>query len=221
MKVLPKSGSTHNAVASSAEAVAEHEARFQARKNKVVNALEKAQAPAGSRRAKKLGLPPLLESRRLSHAMPDECFAHQAMFDRILLWQIASIENERVGKDSLIIAPETTQKREKEGNPRGVIVSAGLGAMDVIRSNGMDLGHIVGFVYLAPFKRPVVNIEGHWFSLIVLSVGDILDSEDTRAAIASGRIETRYDQGTGKHYYYDTKTKTQYDPRSPWVSDQY
>jgi hypothetical protein len=196
--------------------IGEREANRQSLIARIAAAVRKRQSPAGA-----LGLPPLLDQRRLEYAMPDSFFKSQAQYDRLLVRQIPSMAGEKHTRESLIIAPETTQKRDRESAPRGIIVSAGLGALDVIRSNGMDLGHIIGFIYLAPFKRPVELIEGHPLDLIILRDGDILDSEDTKAALDSGELEIRYDADKGEHYYFNTKTNSFVGPRRPWLSDQY
>jgi hypothetical protein len=151
---------------------------------KIAEAIGKRMSPPGT-----LGLPPLLDERRLRYGMCDAVFAAQAAYDRILLFQIdpSFSDGEKYG-DTGIYMPDSAKRRVREEAPRGVIVSAGLRALDSLRSNGMDLGHIVSFVRLSPWRLPVDMIAGAPVYVLILRDSDIVGSEDTAAALRAGGL---------------------------------
>lgn len=136
----------------------------------------------------KLGvLPPLLESRRLEHMIPDAAFKQAMLFDKILLWQVANNDGQHYA-GTQILMPETGKKREDESAPRGVIVAAGLKALDTLHSHGSGLGHIVSFIRLSPWRLPITVIEGQEINAIPLRVGDLIGDEDAGAALLAGEL---------------------------------
>lgn len=135
--------------------------------------MRKRMSPRGA-----LGLPKLLDERRLEYGITDGAFDRQATFDRVYIWQIAMQKGDKFEADSLIHMPESVQQREKNKAPQGIIISAGLTALDHLRSHGLDLGHKVLFCHAAPYHiryDTVLGLEQH---LIVLLAGDIIGSED-------------------------------------------
>jgi hypothetical protein len=133
------------------------------------------------------GLPPLLEARRLEYQIPDEAFGRTCMFDKILLFQIPMWEGGTYG-DTSILMPETGESRVEESAPRGVIISAGLQALDILHSHGSGLGHRVLYVHMSPWRVPFMMISGHELYLIPLRVGDLVADEDTAAGLLSGEL---------------------------------
>lgn len=133
------------------------------------------------------GIPPLLEQRRLEYQIPDEAFGRACMFDKILLFQIPMWEGGVYG-DTSILMPETGAERVEESAPRGVIVSAGLQALDVLHSHGSGLGHKVLYVHMSPWRVPFMMIQGHELYLIPLRVGDLVADEDTAQGLRSGEL---------------------------------
>lgn len=134
-----------------------------------------------------LGLCPLLDARRIECGIPDSAFKMAAMFDRVMLYQIDPGDGEHYG-DTGIVMPEVGKVREKEEAPHGIIVSAGLGALDILRSHGSGLGHHVMFVRSSPWRVPFERIGGHAFYLIPLRTGDLIADFDTGAALARGEL---------------------------------
>jgi len=168
----------------------------------------------------KLGLPPLLDERRLRYGIPDEAFEEQAIFDRIFVWGIE--EKHEAGETfagTSIIKPETSEKRILHESTRGVLFSAGLKALDILRSNGIGLGHIVGVVRLHPWHKSVgVFAGGHEMHKLVLRVGDLVGSEDLGQLYNEGKVKTKYDVTQGKHTFVDD-TDFEWDPMDPSVDD--
>lgn len=143
---------------------------------------EKHLAPPG-----KLGLSPLLDARRAEFGIIDACFNVQCAFDRVLLWQIqpAFDEGDTYGGSSIIMT-DNEKRRTREEAPRGVLVGAGLKALDNLRCNGIDLGHIVHFVRLSPWRLPVDRIDGTLFHVLILRDADIIGSEDLAMNMRKG-----------------------------------
>lgn len=175
-----------------------------AEEQKVAEVL-KHMSPRGS-----LGLPRLLEEKRWKYGIPDQVIFNQhAVFNKVLVLQIPEEESDTYA-GGLIVKTETTKKRELTEAPRGVIISAGLQALDELRSNGVDIGHTVGFTRLAPFRRPVATIAGNQVHLVVLHAGDIIDSEDLAQALKArrARVVTKpNEEGVNIHYFIDENGK--------------
>lgn len=180
-------------------------------------ALKKHISPAGA-----LGLPPLLDERRLKYGIPDEVFVATCMYEFIHIYQIDLIENETAGADSLIIRTEATRDRNIKEAHRGVIVGAGLSALDIGISNGWALGHIVNFIQLAPYRQRMVTIRGKDWHVLCLRAGDIRSSEDTQALLRSGAIRlavVKDANGRPEHRYVYTSTGELWTPMAPWLAD--
>lgn len=141
--------------------------------------------------AKSLRLPPLLERRRKEHLVPNGCFREQPMFDWVHLYQLG--EKDTVGDetygDTKIILTDKARDISRDESPRGLVVAAGPLAMDELRSNGCDLGHIVRFVRLAPYRIIVDNVLGKDFTVLVMRSGSITASQDLEDAKREGRAK--------------------------------
>lgn len=148
-------------------------------------AIKANMSPAGA-----LNLPPLLDARRLGYGLPDSAFTVQAGFESVYIWQIPIYSGETVTATSKIIKPQAMMDREKKESPRGIIVSAGLTALDALRSHGMDVGHIVTIIKLAPYRVYFgIGDTGKFDWLLDLRVGDIHGSLDTADLLRSGKLK--------------------------------
>lgn len=194
----------------------------EARINAAVKALQESMAPPDS-----LGLPPLLEKRRQEHLIPNGAFAIQPVYDRIYVYQIGEKDiqaNETFGKTSIVM-PQTVRESRRAETPRGIVVGAGLQAMDNLRSNGMDVGHVIRFIRNAPWRMPVDWVGTDQIYVFVMRSGDITGSEDLTTALRTGdtRIifqETtdEYGQKMFKHLYVDKEGRS-WNPAQPWLAD--
>lgn len=145
--------------------------------------MRKRMSPPGA-----LKLPKLLDERRLEYGVTDRAFDWHASFDRVYIWQIPMQKGDKFESDSLIHMPESVQHREKAKAPQGIIISAGLTAMDQLYSHGITLGHKVLFCHAAPYHiryDTVLGLEQH---LIVLLAGDIIGSEDLATNLKSRNV---------------------------------
>jgi co-chaperonin GroES (HSP10) len=178
------------------------------------DALSSKVAPLGA-----LGLPPLLEQRRLEYGIIDACFEAQPAFDRVYVVQISTHEDEKIGN---IIMPQMAQDREKGESPRGILIAAGLRAMDHLRSNGIQLGDIVRFIDMAPFRFIADTVEGHEINVMILNDGDILDSLDTKRRVKEGkmRIACGFNKdGTFTHFWESLDDEQVGTPQQPAVPE--
>lgn len=147
-----------------------------------------------------LGLSPLLDQRRLEYAIPDGAFRVQAAFERVLVWDIAPAEMASM-QSSTIIAPVSAQERIKGRSPRGIIVSAGAVALDALRSNGIDLGHIVLTTHYVIGCTPVEYINGIEVTINIMQAGDITGSEDTAQMLREGSLRLEWLPDLKMHAY--------------------
>jgi len=171
--------------------------------------LRKRMSPPGS-----LGLPRLLDERRIAYGITDRAFDWDASFARVYIWQIPMQKGDKFESDSLIHMPESVQQREKTKAPQGIIISAGLTALDHLRGHGMDLGHKVLFCHSAPYHiryDTVLGLEQH---LIVLLSGDIIGSEDlaTNRRNRVVRYLARRTETSVAHTFIDEKGQ-------PWLPE--
>ncbi len=164
-----------------------------------------------------LGLPRLLDEKRIMWGIPDAAFTTaQATFNKVLVWQIPLSQSETYEGTS-IIKTQTTQRRDRMEAPRGIIISAGLQALDQLKSHGVDVGHTVGFCRVAPFRRQFTTIGGVALYLIILHASDIIDSEDLCHALRSRQarvISMEQPDGASSHVYIDENGK-QWQPMNP------
>jgi len=146
-------------------------AREDARKNKV--------SPKGALS----NVSGLLDARRIQYNIPDSVFDITAVYDRILVYQVLKEEREFMDEAGLIIKTRSWQSAERRSTPSGVIISAGCEALDILKSNGMDIGHLVFYTQLAFYRIPVDTILGEDINLVVLRVGEVVGSIDLANAL--------------------------------------
>lgn len=139
----------------------------------------------------------------------------QAMFDRLLIWQVPEkwYRDKKYG-GGLIEKAETTVRRHWEEAPRGLILGIGLGALDNLSSNGVAVGHYVHFAVLSPYRRPLDDFESK--TLVTCRAGELIDSEDLAEAIDRGVVTV--EPVDGVHTLVDAEGKN-WVPRLPWMED--
>jgi hypothetical protein len=186
-----------------------------------------AQIKAVQERQSKAGtydfISPLLDRRRVEHVIPEGAFRFQAAYDRIYVYQIAEWDLTADAKwgDTSIIMPQTAREYHHRETPRGIIVSAGLQAEEVLYGNGMAVGHIVRFIRNAPWAMPVDNINAKPYHVFVMRDGDITGSEDLMANLKAGKVKrVERTEAPGKFCYEDENGR-QWDPRQPWIPDDF
>lgn len=149
----------------------------------IAEELERSLAPLGTYK-----IPGMLDRRRLEYGIPNGCFEHFPLFDKVYIWQLNMTERKTYSKGGAILKPEARIAHDRATAARGIIVSAGLAALDSLRSTGVDIGHIVRFKKFAPFIQEVQEIQGHPLTVFTLRDGDMVSSEDLASDFHAGRV---------------------------------
>lgn len=175
-----------------------------------------ALAPPGA-----LKLPALLEEKRLKYGIPDCYFQHQATYDRCFAFQLE--DSKYLG--TTIELADTTRDWQRMMSPKVVIVSAGLLALDNIRSHGIDLGHTVIINQMTPYRFECGTVNGKVQRCLIIRDGDICGSEELSRDMQAGRCRVDSKLVKGKdgsefvqHFFVDKDGKT-WDPQTPWIPD--
>lgn len=156
-----------------------------------------------------LGLTKLLDEKRCRYGIPDTAWTTQPAFDQVLVWQIPVDDGKTYG-GGLIQKTETALKRELQEAPRGVLVSAGLTALDQLRSHGIDIGHTIDFYQIAPLRKRLPTIAGKEPTLVMIQARYVFGSEELASNLKSRkcRVIARDTEGVQEHYYCDENGKT-------------
>lgn len=170
-------------------------------------------------------MPHLLNERRERYLIVDQMFQFPASYDRILVHQV-SMHHDTDTAGGLIVLTEKAKEAQRDGACLGIIVSAGLLALDEMASNGHHVGDLVAFVQWSVYRLPTTHIAGHEFPLLVLKSGDIVANCDLQRRIneQSVRIVPREvkDPSTGditiQHVYVDEHGKM-WRPQEPFTSE--
>ena len=149
-------------------------------------------------------------------------------FDRVLVFMIPSQDAEWKN-GSLVYKGTNTQvidsvkdKMERTA-PRGVIVSAGLKALEQLRSNGIDVGHTVVYLRLSPYRPPVGYENRQLRHLNSIRAGDLMFSEDTGRLLREGKIRRVFKEFTSKDrlqwagYVYEACPGHENDPDANFI----
>lgn len=170
-----------------------------------------------------LNLPPLLEERRLEMGLPDDYFTIDAVFQRVFLKQLDPREfgNDTYGTTGIVMIPAVLSREAKEA-PRGIIVSAGIDALDYLVNHGMDLGHIVEFCQEAPYGIRVGMPGGYEQKVLVIDVGDIIGSEDLAVARNAGDLKVVCDRDDENKHKMVQRDGSSWTPvKAPKMSEGY
>lgn len=99
---------------------------------------------------------------------------YEPVFDRCLVFQVPTVESETF-KDTSLIKPDLTKKRESTQSPRGVLVAAGMRARDILESHGIQLGDIVWFARHTMWRH---ELDASSKAFSVIRAGEVCGSED-------------------------------------------
>lgn len=215
------------------EALGVPEARQEEVKTRLLSYVAEAQKDIAEKVALPgaLGLPALLEKRRLEWEIPDGVFktCPGALFDRILLWQIPLLAKTKQDAvtfgGGLIAKSDQSKDKEQREAPRAVIVGAGLQALDSLRSHGVDLGHIVYFSKNTVYSIQVDYIAGKYQRVSIARDGDLILSEDLAEAFAKGEVRvdcsrmTNPDGSCIREHQYVDHDGVAYSPLRPTPED--
>lgn len=142
-------------------------------------------------------IPEVLDKRRIEYGIPNGAFESYPLFDKCYIWQISINVRETYAEGGAILMPEAAKAYKKNTAPRGILISAGLQAMDSLYSTGIKIGHIIRFKKFSPFIMPVADIDGHELTVMVVRDGDIEASEDLATEINNKTVSFKNVSETG------------------------
>lgn len=124
---------------------------------------------------------------------------YQPVFDRCLVFQVNTVEkddfatvvSEATGKEVKLYRPEETKDRERRTSPRGVLVAAGMKALEILHGHGINVGDTVWFARFSPWAHEI-NASSKVFN--VIRAGEISGSEE---------LMDKFEQGEAKHVIED------------------
>jgi len=130
------------------------------------------------------------------HSIPP--WPGEVPFWRILVYRIPDefSANEKVGR---IYKPTTTLDLQKNRSPRGIIVSAGLAAMDSLRDHGMKIGDMVWISPNCVYRVETGRNEKGSIEFFFAYVGEIVLNEDIPERLTSGEIKLERE---GRNHIY-------------------
>lgn len=99
---------------------------------------------------------PKLERARWQYMIPDAAWQMWPTYDRVLVFQVPQLfARRKLGSSGLLAASEVTQEREHRTSCEGIVIAAGLQALDHLRSNGVELGDRVAFIQNYLYRRRI------------------------------------------------------------------
>jgi len=134
-------------------------------------------------------MPPLLAERIKQHeiVLP----RGRPVFDRIFVYPLGDKDQEEKFEGTNIIKP--TQSKDLYGASRGIIVKAGIKALDILWSHGIELGHTVLVARLSPWERKYEG-KGRIHKVMVLRASEIVSSEDLENDVIEERVGFEFDR---------------------------
>lgn len=133
-----------------------------------------------------------LEQRRKQYDIPD--VPYLPVGKTILIYRLP---NETVTAGGIHI-PQTAE----EPKPQGVLLAAGLAALDVMNDALVEIGDIVWFAKYAGWEKSVKSDPGNKDKdIIQMKIEDLLGSEDALGRLGKGKVRLAFDEEEGEHYY--------------------
>jgi hypothetical protein len=171
-------------------------------------------------------IPPLLELRRQQHLIPDGAFKRTPVWDWCFVYQIArdDISDGQTYGDTKIVMSANTRDYKKRESPRGVLVAAGLQALDTLSSHGIQVGDVVTMIRNAPWAIEVDFVGSQSLYVYCLRDADLVSGEDLQKRLNDGvlRLERVVEEKDGQKFTrhrYVQEDGTPMDPMSPWIPD--
>lgn len=108
------------------------------------------------------------------------------VYDRVFIYPLADKAQDETYAGTSIIKPGTA--RDRFGASRGIVVKAGLGALEIMWSHGYEIGHVVLFARLSPWERAYEG-RGREHRVTILHAPEIVGSEDLEDDVLEGHAE--------------------------------
>lgn len=153
----------------------------------------------------------LLERRVREFKIPK--WPGRCSFERVLIYRIPDdhAANEKTAS-GLLYKPSSRKATDEARSPRGIIVSAGLEALDIMRAHGKKLGDLVWFAPWTPQRFEVGRTEKADIDFDFMNVGEIVLDEDEEKRIESGELTLVFQDGKHKYLAKDGSDFDRVDP---------
>lgn len=122
-------------------------------------------------------------------------------FDRCLVLQIPEETAKETYGDTSILMPEAVRSNHERGACRGVLLAAGAAALDHLRSHNIEVGDVVWFSKLAPWRHVVGYRDAKEQELMFLRSADIAGSEQAMERYESGAAVVEWDDAAREHVW--------------------
>ncbi len=140
----------------------------------------------------------LLKQRIKEFDIPAAAMSRYPLWDKVIVWQLDLKEEKTSGG---LYIPEVAKERVSH---RGVLLSAGLAALDRLYSYGVEPGHIVFFGRYAGQDEMVARRQAGTaddIRICVLSAAELNESEDLATALRDGSMSIKREDG--EHFIDD------------------
>jgi hypothetical protein len=162
-----------------------------------------------------------LDALRQEFGIVDESFSFQPFDDKIVAYQVSRTTGDTYAGGNIVMTP-SRQRAENENNPVAILLAAGPKGLDALRMNGMDLGDMVTFLELSPWRYQTKCILGDWEEVLMLRVGNIVGDFDLTSRLRSGECTLKFDEKNYEHYYEDASGALWYPQKAnPFISEDY
>lgn len=139
-------------------------------------------------------LPPKLEARMKQYGFELPNFA--AIYDRVLIYPLDKKDQPDMTAGGIVLAAETKNRATAQ---RGVIVSAGVRALEELFAHGLGIGDVVVWARFSNWPRTYFDSRtGHPHTVYIVQAGEIAASEDLKRDLDGGVLFYEIDTETGK-----------------------
>ena len=154
----------------------------------------------------------LLEKRIAEFNLPP--VPYQPAYDRFILYTLPERKAERdtYAEDGIIVKPENIKSKEMKESPRGVVMAAGLKAMDILRGHGISLGSIIWVARFSPWRHVVDRRSTGDVEMMFLRASDVVGCEDLLGHMADGKCKIVLGNDGLHRYEMDESIVPRFDP---------
>lgn len=154
---------------------------------------------------------PGLEEARWQYMIPDDAWKVWPTYDRVMVYQVPQLfTRKKVGAQGILHAADVTQDREHRTSCEGIVISAGLTALDHLRSAGIEVGHRVVFVQNYMYRRRVGYGEDEYVG--IMRSGDICAGFELAERLVDG-VESIDQSNPTDHFLESVGKATTQNPR--------
>ncbi len=107
------------------------------------------------------------------------------VYDRMFVYPLEGRDESDTFAGTGIIKPK--ESKDLYGASRGVLVKAGMGALELLWSHGVELGHIVLVARLSPWVRKYEG-KGKIHQVLVLRASELVGSDDLENDVIEGHV---------------------------------